>query len=313
MSEGYSVEHRDRRGDWTERELATLADLAETFVRGDAVRRAGLAAEAFLRAADREQVAQIRMVLRLIERPLVNLALGGGARAFRDMSPAVRERYLLGWAASRVGLRRSAFGAFRKLLTFLAYADPGLDGPNPLLVRLGYQTDPRPVATAPTGIIPTRLPFEVGSGDDPIELEADVVVVGSGAGGGVAAAALAAAGRSVVVLEAGPFVDEGTMPGNELDAFAQLYLNYGLLATWDGAITMLSGSGVGGGTLVNWMTSIAAPDEVRTEWTRDHGLDGIDGGPFDADIAAIERELGVAPTTIPPAPGVLTTRPPPRP
>ena len=36
--------------------------------------------------------------------------------------------------------------------------------------------------------------------------------------------------------------------------------NHGLLSTWDGAITMLAGSGVGGGTLVNWMTSIVAPD-----------------------------------------------------
>ena len=45
--------------------------------------------------------------------------LGGGRRAFGDMSPEARERYLLGWADSRLGLRRSAFGAFRKLMTFL--------------------------------------------------------------------------------------------------------------------------------------------------------------------------------------------------
>ena len=74
-------------------------------------------------------------------------------------------------------------------------------------------------------------------------LDADVVIVGSGAGGGVVAADLARAGRSVVVLEAGPFVDEASMPTNELDAFARLYLERGLLATWDGAITLLAGSG----------------------------------------------------------------------
>jgi hypothetical protein len=49
------------------------------------------------------------------------------------------------------------------------------------------------------------------------------------------------------------------MPRDELDAFGRLYLNYGLLATWDGSVTMLAGSGVGGGTLINWMTSIDAP------------------------------------------------------
>ena len=88
-------------------------------------------------------------------------------------------------------------------------------------------------------------------------MDADAVVVGSGAWRCVAAA-LAAAGRSVVVLEAGPFVDEGSMPTDEL-AHGRLYLNYGLLATWDSSLTMLAGSAVGGGTLVNWMTSLPAP------------------------------------------------------
>lgn len=286
---------------WTERELATLAALAETFVDGDPTRRANLAAEAFTRAADPEQVAQLRLVLGLIERPLVNLALGGGPRAFREMSLDARERYLLRWAGSRLGLRRSAFGALRKLMTFLAYADPGLDAPNPRLVRIGYETDPRPIAADTTPIVPTRLPFHDGSPDDPPVLEADAVVVGSGAGGGIAAAALAEAGRSVVVLEAGPFVDERTLPANELDAFDRLYLNHGLLATWDGAIAMLSGSGVGGGTLVNWMTSIAAPEAVRDEWATEHGLPGVTGTAWQRDVDSVERELGVAESTgIPP-------------
>jgi choline dehydrogenase-like flavoprotein len=83
------------------------------------------------------------------------------------------------------------------------------------------------------------------------------------------------------------------MPRDELDAYGRLYLNYGLLSTWDGAITMLAGSGVGGGTLVNWMTCIDAPPDVRAEWATEHGLDGIDGQEWAADIDAIEAELGV--------------------
>ena len=51
---------------WSEQELATLAAVAETFVRGDAVRRARLTAEALERAADPAQVAQLRLVLRLM-------------------------------------------------------------------------------------------------------------------------------------------------------------------------------------------------------------------------------------------------------
>ena len=93
----------DRRAmtPWTETELATLAELAETFVRGDALRRARLTTEALERAADPSQVRQLRLVLRLIESPLVNLLLTRRARSFRTMSPATRERYLLSWATSR--------------------------------------------------------------------------------------------------------------------------------------------------------------------------------------------------------------------
>jgi choline dehydrogenase-like flavoprotein len=128
-----------------------------------------------------------------------------------------------------------------------------------------------------------------------VTLEADVIVVGAGAGGGVIAAELAAAGRSVLVLEAGPAVDEATMPRTEIEAFSRLYLNHGLLATWDGAISMLAGSGVGGGTLVNWMTCIDVPERVRREWAREHGLDGVDGPEWDADRAIVEDQIGVTP------------------
>ena len=140
-----------------------------------------------------------------------------------------------------------------------------------------------------------------------VALDADVVVVGSGAGGGVVAAELAAAGRSVVVLEAGPFVDESTMPTGELEAFDRLYLDRGLVSTWDGSVTILAGSAVGGGTLVNWMTSIEAPAAVREEWARDHGLEGLeDGAAWSEDVAAVEAELGVAESTrIPPKDAIL--------
>ncbi|HEX5014956.1 MAG TPA: GMC family oxidoreductase N-terminal domain-containing protein [Candidatus Limnocylindrales bacterium] len=279
---------------WADAEVATLAEIAETFVRGDAQRRARLTVEALERAADPAQVDQLRLVLRLVQSGLANAALGRTSRPFRELSPAGRERYLLSWATSPIPLKRSAFHGFRKLLTFLAYADPGGDTPNPRLAEIGYQPDDPPITADRTTIRPLRPPFETGSPDEPMTLEADAVVVGSGAGGGVIAAALADAGRSVVILEAGPFVDEATMPRDELDAYGRAYLNYGLLATWDGSITMLSGSAVGGGTLVNWMTSLPAPDWVREDWRRDHAIEGITDASWEADVAAVEGELGVA-------------------
>lgn len=283
---------------WTETELATLAELAETFVRGNALRRTRLTTDALELAADPSQIDQFRLVLRLIQSPMVNLFLFRKSKPFRTMSPATRERYLLTWATSRFALRRSAFQGLRKLLTFLAYADPGADSPNPRLAAIGYRPDAPPIAPEPTPILPVRPPFEEGSSDEPMQLDADAVVVGSGAGGGVVAAELSRAGRSVVVLEAGAFVSEASMPTDELDAFGRLYLNHGLLTTWDGSLTMLAGTAVGGGTLVNWMTCLPAPAWIRDEWGRRHGIEGLTGTAWDDDVRAIEDELGVAEASV---------------
>ncbi len=286
---------------WSPADLATLAELAETFVRGGSVRRANLAAEALATSADPAQVRQLRLVLRLLESRLANLLVTGRPSAFRDRTPTDRERVLLGWANSRLPLRRSAYQAFRKLLTFLAYADPGPPGAaNPLHASIGYERDRPPMTSNLTAIRPLDLhkPAGTDARDETVTLDADVVVVGSGAGGGVIAAELTRAGRSVVVVEAGPFLDEAHLPANEMDAYDRVYLNHGLLTTWDGAITILAGGAVGGGTLVNWMTCIAAPDDVRADWAHDHGLDGVDGASFDDDVATVERELGVAPSIV---------------
>ena len=287
-------------GRFSEAEVRTLATLVSSFVpAADPAQVAGLAAQALVRAADPAQVLQLRLVLHLLENPVVNLLTAGRPHGVSGLSPAERERLLLRWAHSSLALERSAFQAFRKLISFLAYAAPGLDGPNPLLAAIGYVTDEPPI-TADLSLV-RATPVERSPGAAPVTLEADVIVVGAGAGGGVIAAALAAAGRSVLVLEAGPAVDEAAMPRTELEAFSRLYLNHGLLATWDGAISLLAGSGVGGGTLVNWMTCIDAPDAVRREWARDHGLDGIDGIEWDADRAIIEDEIGVTAGTSFPA------------
>jgi choline dehydrogenase-like flavoprotein len=122
----------------------------------------------------------------------------------------------------------------------------------------------------------------------------------------VVAAALAEAGRSVIVLEAGPLVDEASMPRDELAAFDRLYLDHGLVSTWDGSVTLLAGGTVGGGTTVNWMTSIPASEAVREGWASEHGLDGVLGRPWASDVEAIEREIEVAPSThIPPKDAII--------
>src|SRR5260221_1158841 len=209
---------RDRRlRGVTPGELRTLATLASTFVpAADGERIAGLAAEALSRAADPAQVTQLRLVLRALELAPTNGVMAGRWQAFGRLDQPARERVLLAWSTSPIPQQRAAFGAFKRLLSFLAYADPGLpETPNPLPGFAGYDPDRPPVTADLTPIQPLDVDRSHSATSDPIELTADVVIVGSGAGGGVVAAELAKAGRPAGILDAGPFVAQATSPRSE--------------------------------------------------------------------------------------------------
>ena len=286
---------------WSEAEIETLAVLAEAFVPGQAARRAMMAAEALDLGLDPGQVRQLKLALRLLESRPANLLLAARPVRLGDLDAASLDRFLVAWGGSRLALRRSAFQAFRRLLSFLAYADPGDDGsPNPNLAAIGYVQDDPGTTDDPTPIEPLRLAQPGVDPTEPITLDADVVIVGSGAGGGVMARALAEAGRSVVVVEAGPFVAELDMPRSELDGFDRLYLDHGLTATWDGSVSILAGAVVGGGTTINWMTTVAAPDAVRAGWARAHGIAGFDAAEGDDDFATVAAELSATECAAPP-------------
>ena len=238
-------------------------------------------------------------MLRAFDSRLLNLLVTARPVKLSRLDRGGRERYLLGWATSRFAARRDAFHAFRRLLTFIAYADPGAPGVgrSPRLAGIGYEPASEPVTPRPTVIAALELPPDPPgiARRLPVELEADVVVVGSGAGGGVVALELARAGRSVLVVEAGPLVTEPDMPADELGAFDRLFLQHGMAATADGSIQLLAGSCVGGGTTVNWATCLPPPAAIRTEWATRHGLDGFDGQEMDEDLAALTEQLGLGP------------------
>ncbi len=291
-----------RAGDWTSAELATLAAVFETFVAGGAIRRAGLAADLLAEIADPGDLRLLRLVLRLLESRPANLALGGGATRFRDLSPERRERLLLGWGLSRVPQRRTAFQTLKRLAGFLAYADPGPEGTNPLWTRIGYRPVEEPITDQPPVVAPLAPPPVDGTW----VLETDVAVVGSGAGGGVVAAGLAAAGRDVVVIEAGPYIPEREMSPREFDGFSSLFLDRGMTSTTDLGVAILAGGSLGGGTTVNWTSCFAPPEWLRAAWARDHGLEGFDGPATVEDVAVLEQELGFSlPPSIPPKDRVL--------
>jgi len=282
---------------WSARELAILAAVFATIAPGEPVRQANLAATVLAEVTDPGALRQLRLVLRALDSAAVNGVTAGVARSFRAADATGREAILRSWAGSRLAMRRTAFQALKRLGAFFAYADPGVDGRNPTWSRIGYELVREPVTAEP----PAVVPLADDGGAMPLELDADVIVVGSGAGGGVVASRLAEAGRSVLVVEAGGYVPEADLSPNELDGFDRLYLDHGLVSTADLSIAILAGGTLGGGTTVNWMTSIPLPDRVRQRWAVEFGLDGLDGPASDADLARLRTELGfVAPVDTPP-------------
>jgi len=275
-------------GVFTARERRSLAALADAFVSGGGAERAAAAEQALGSLVDPAQIDQLRLVLRLLDSRAGGLLLAGRPVRFTALRPTSRDAYLRAWVQHRVPLLRSAASVFRKLLSFLAYADaetPADSKVRDRLKEIGYDAKPNKVTTQPTGLVA----FDPGSAT---RIGIEVLVIGSGAGGGSVARDLAKAGREVLVIEAGALYDERTFPTRELDAYQRLYLDSGFTASSDAHIAILAGGTVGGGTTVNWMTSIPVPGNVRDEWATRHGLEGVDGAAFTRDLSAVLEEIG---------------------
>jgi choline dehydrogenase-like flavoprotein len=178
--------------------------------------------------------------------------------------------------------------SLRGIAKALFYALPDLGtGRNPTWEAIGY---PGPLSAPPDRERLLRIRRPAAGADT---LAADVCIVGSGAGGGVIAGELAAAGKSVVVLEMGGHYDDRDFDQLELSAYERLYLNGGPFPTADGQVSVVAGSCVGGGTVVNWTNCLRTHDWVREEWAREHGLEDLDGPEFDAHLDAVSARMRV--------------------
>jgi choline dehydrogenase-like flavoprotein len=290
----------------TRRRLAEVFRALAPMTPDEAQRRADLAIETLAASYPRSELQLLAVALRALELPPLNRASGAGWNAFSSSDDEIRERILLGWAHSRIPRRRTAFQAWKRLGQFLAYADPGPDRDhpgNPAWDRIGYAPPEPPLILRQPSVATMAVDR---ASTTPLELDADVVIVGSGAGGGLVAARLAEAGVAALVVEAGPYRSESEMPTLEADGFRELFLDRGTTSTTDLAVTILAGQCVGGGTTVNWTTTLPPPDHIRETWARNHGLEGFDGASFEADRARLIKELDLRPpSVIPPKDRVI--------
>jgi choline dehydrogenase-like flavoprotein len=206
---------------------------------------------------------------------------------FSELDEVNRGKILLSWADSTLGKRRAAFQALRKAIGFLYVMLPEFRGArNPVWQKIKYP--------GPLGIQKpqTERPLRPISLDKEVALSCDVCVIGSGAGGGVAAAVLAAAGKDVIVLEAGSYYDDADFDGAELQGYRRLYSEGGFAATQDHSVGFLAGECLGGGTVVNYCTSFRTPDDIRAEWA-ESGVRWIAGAEFTRSLDAVCERLHV--------------------
>ena len=257
---------------------ATLFALGATDVRLSAAVQESLA------TLGERQRNELRRFLRLLDSRAFMMLAARMPAGFASLNAAQREVVLLALAGSRVPPFRSGYQALKRLATFLFYAIVDESGRNPTWPALSYGV-PSPASA--------DSPLRVSRVTRDLALEADACVVGSGAGGGVVAERLAAAGMRVVVLEAGPPDQAGEFDQREIVGMQRLYLDRGTTATRDLGVAMLAGSCIGGGTAVNWQTSLRLPDYIRDEWADRSGIGMFTDRVFDDALEAVCARLNV--------------------
>jgi long-chain-alcohol oxidase len=230
--------------------------------------------------------AQFLQLLDLWDSHLHSLLTVRRWAAFSLLPLETRIRVLLSWADSGLNRRRGAFQALRKAIGFLYVMLPGAEGaPSPVWKRFGYPGPLGPQASKPRALRPLTPEADT-------DLSCDICIVGSGAGGSVAAAVLAAAGKDIIVLEAGGYYDDADFDGAELGGFQRLYLEGGFAATADQSVGLLAGECLGGGTVVNYSTSFRTPDDVRAEWAA-AGVPWFTSEEYSSSLDAVCARLSV--------------------
>jgi long-chain-alcohol oxidase len=234
------------------------------------------------RTSERRQLAAL---LSLWDTELLGALGGAGLHRFSSLPREEREKVLLSWGDSRAPQRRAVFQALRKGALLFYYMLPGPSGRNPAWDTIGYDGPLGKLEGAPP------KPLSVLGLEQDTRLECDVVIVGSGAGGGAAAGVLAGAGLDVIVVESGDYYDDQDFDGSELGALTRFYMG-APQASHDQSITLLAGSCLGGGTVVNYTTSFRTPDDVRAEWAS-FGVSAFTSDDYTVSLDAVCERLGV--------------------
>jgi choline dehydrogenase-like flavoprotein len=237
------------------------------------------------KAEDRVQFDQL---LDLVSSPLLGLTWMGPLKPAHALTPEQRVLLLQKWADSPIPAIRNAFATLKKLTAVIHFGDipPGATE-NPNWPAFGYRR-------LRDFIKPDPAPLPVFKPEKDGVLTCDVLIIGSGAGGSIVAAELAAAGQEVIVVDKGAYTPQHEFTQEEFPALQRHFEAGGLLTSSDGAVTVLAGSALGGGTTINWAGSLRTPDYVLEEWAKEHGNPHFTDPAYQRGFEIIEKRNGVS-------------------
>ena len=138
-------------------------------------------------------------------------------------------------------------------------------------------------------------------------LSTEVLVIGSGAGGATTAAKLAAAGRSVLIVEEGPWVDPDAVEPFSLDEMVLKYRHRGSSATLGTPpIAYAEGRCVGGSTEINSGLWHRLPSYLADEWRATYHIDEFTDSVLDRYAREVEEEQSVSSLPVAPPKSSVT-------
>jgi choline dehydrogenase-like flavoprotein len=230
-------------------------------------------------------LSRFRLFLRLLDQPAFMAFRCGRLTRFSALTQLDAEKALASMATSRLPDLRAGFQAIRRLATFHYFSAITGRKNDPVWRALGYTPSANP-ESIPASLVLTYI-------DSDSSLDCDACIVGSGGGGSVVAAELAARGLNVLVLESGSGWQSEEFDQREEPGTKELYLDRGTTSTRDLALSIFAGACVGGGTTVNWQTSLRTPDDVRREWAESSGCAHFASESFTQSLDAVWNRLSI--------------------
>jgi choline dehydrogenase-like flavoprotein len=139
-------------------------------------------------------------------------------------------------------------------------------------------------------------------------VDTEVLVIGSGAGGAVTAARLAEGGRSVLVVEEGPWFRPDEHVPFSLEEFIARYRHQGACAALGNpGIAFAEGRGVGGSTEINSGLYHRLPEHLAADWREEYAIADFDEATLDRYASEVEDSITVrrVPGDAPPSSAAL--------